>query len=93
MEKYRIIVNCIIRLHSDEIHKRDRAIRGVVNLAQENPSFAGNISIQKFVDGEWTSDILAAIEADDIIENGEEEIECDFNPPCESCKQRAANKQ
>ena len=75
---------------SFDAESRHGAIRKLVDLSKEDPKDWKegweNFFIQKFVDGEWASDFGAYYEAEDIVENGEEEIECDFDPPCESCQ-------
>lgn len=76
------------RVEVFECEGRHQAIRKLVDLAKEDADWQ-KFSIQNFVDGEWASDVGAYLKAEDIIENGGE-IECDFDPPCESCQERAA---
>lgn len=80
------------RIESFDCEGRHQAISKLVDIAKVDANWK-NFSIQNFIDGEWASDIGAWIEAEDIIENGEDEIECDFDPPCESCQERAAKRQ
>lgn len=79
------------RIESFEYEAREDAIQKLVEISKECEDWR-EFSIQKFQDGEWASAIGAWIEAEDIIENGKDEIECDFDPPCQSCQERAAKK-
>jgi len=79
------------RIEDIPCESRHQAIYKLVDLAKEDANWK-DFSIQKFLDGEWATDISAYIEAEDIIENGEEEIKCDFDPPCQSCQERTKNE-
>jgi len=95
MEKWRIFRRIDKRFNhsveSFECESRHQAIVKLLDLSKEDPNWK-DFSIQAFVDGEWASSPSAWLEAEDIIENGGGETECDFDPPCESCR-LARNQQ